>query len=190
MTEVAQTLTAQAYAPARLDIQDMPRDTTRCLGTLRQALCAGFNYARNYPEKLAVFIEVMEYVLQRAKEYGTPEAAEAIKASQDAVRQGKLDALIAERNAVASAKTKTMKDIAVAETKHAQGLVLEELKEYIIVLGFEVVGETIEDILAAFIKARTEKYQAESKAAKAEVIEHYAERVAAYDVQEVVGNAE
>lgn len=184
MTEVATTLTAQAYAPARLDIQDMPRDTNRCLGNLRQALCTTFNYVRSYPEKLATFIEVLEYVLQRAKEYGTPEAEAAVKASNDAVRQGKLDAVVTERNAVSSAKTKGIKEVAQADIKYAQGLtVLEELSEYIITTGYTVVGDTLETALAAFIKARTEKYQADSKVAKEEVAALYAERIAALEVQ-------
>lgn len=180
-----QSLTATAKRPARLDIIDMPRDTNRCLGSLRQAICASFNYCRNYPDKLKVFIEVMEYVLQRAKEYGTPEAAEALAAVQAAEHKAKFDALITERNDVATAAAKVIKDVAQADLKYAQGLtVLEELSEYILTNGYEVVGETLEDVLAEFIKARTAKYKADAKQAKDAVIEQYAERVAAYNLQE------
>ena len=47
--------------PARLDIVDMPRDKTRSLGGLRQALCASFNYCRKYPAKMGVLKEVLKY---------------------------------------------------------------------------------------------------------------------------------
>jgi len=51
--------------PARLDIVDMPRDTTRSLGGLRQALCASFNYCRKYPTKMTVLKTVLKYTYQR-----------------------------------------------------------------------------------------------------------------------------
>ena len=51
--------------PARLDIVDMPRDKTRALGGLRQALCASFNYCRKYPAKMAVLKEVLKYTYNR-----------------------------------------------------------------------------------------------------------------------------
>lgn len=184
------SLTALAKRPARLDIQDMPRDTNRCLGSLRQAICASFNYCRQYPDKLRVFIEVMEYVLQRAKEYGTPEAAAAIKESLEAQRKVQLDLLLEERKGVISASTKNIKDVAQADLKHAQSLtVFDELKEYIITTGYTVTGETLEDVLAAFIKDRTAKYKADGKAATDAVIEQYAERVASFDVAETPDEA-
>lgn len=49
----------------RLDIIDMPRDTTRCLGTLRRELCKVFNYCRNYPLKMKVLKEVLKYTYNR-----------------------------------------------------------------------------------------------------------------------------
>ena len=177
------SLTATAKRPARLDIQDMPRDTNRCLGSLRQALCASFNYCRQYPEKLKVFIDVMEYVLQRAKEYGSPEAAEAIAENLAAQRKAQLDTLLDERKGVMTAATKTIKDVAQADLKHAQGLaVFDELKEYILVSGYTIQGETQEDVLSAFIKDRTAKYKEDGKAATDAVMTQYVERVAAYDV--------
>lgn len=178
------SLTATAKRPARLDIQDMPRDTNRCLGSLRQAICASFNYCRQYPDKLKVFIEVMEYVLQRAKEYGTDEAKEAIAANVAATRQAELDALMQERTDVATAATKTIKDAAQAEIKHVQGLmVLEELTEFVVSTGFTVTGTTLEEVVAGYVKDRTAKYKEDSKAAKEAVYAQYADRVAAYDLQ-------
>lgn len=51
--------------PQRLDIKDMPRDQTRALGGLRQALAASFNYCRKYPAKMAVLKEVLKYTYNR-----------------------------------------------------------------------------------------------------------------------------
>lgn len=51
--------------PQRLDIKDMPRDSTRALGGLRQALAASFNYCRKYPAKMAVLKEVIKYTYNR-----------------------------------------------------------------------------------------------------------------------------
>ena len=51
--------------PARLDMADMPRDNGRALGSLRQALCASFNYCRKYPAKMETLRIVIAYVLER-----------------------------------------------------------------------------------------------------------------------------
>ncbi|QPI17712.1 hypothetical protein vBAmePR8F_gp52 [Alteromonas phage vB_AmeP_R8W] len=51
--------------PQRLDIKDMPRDSTRALGGLRQALAASFNYCRKYPAKMEVLKEVIKYTYNR-----------------------------------------------------------------------------------------------------------------------------
>lgn len=61
--------------PARLDIVDMPRDTQRSLGTLRQALCASFNYCRKYPAKMATLKAVTKYVYTRITEWEKEQAA-------------------------------------------------------------------------------------------------------------------
>ena len=61
--------------PARLDIVDMPRDAQRSLGTLRQALCASFNYCRKYPAKMATLKAVMKYVYTRITEWEKEQAA-------------------------------------------------------------------------------------------------------------------
>lgn len=53
------------HFPQRLDIKDMPRDQTRALGGLRQALAASFNYCRKYPAKMAVLKEVIKYTYNR-----------------------------------------------------------------------------------------------------------------------------
>lgn len=178
-------LTATAKRPARLDITDMPRDPQRSLGALRQAICASFNYCRNYPAKLAVLIEVLEYALARAKEYGTPEAEEAIQTARDAERAAQLQVLLDERKAVMDTAVAGIKSVATAEIKHAQGLeVLEELKELLVTTGFEVVGETIEEIKANYVTARTKAYKEASKVVKDEITERYAERVAAYETQQ------
>ena len=51
--------------PSRLDIVDMPRDSQRALGSLRQVLCATFNYCRKYPVKMQTLKTVLEYTLER-----------------------------------------------------------------------------------------------------------------------------
>lgn len=73
--------------PARLDIVDMPRDAQRSLGTLRQALCASFNYCRKYPAKMATLKAVMKYVYTRITEWEKEQAAydnAALKAPESA----------------------------------------------------------------------------------------------------------
>ncbi len=55
--------------PQRLDIKDMPRDQTRALGGLRQALAASFNYCRKYPAKMAVLKDVVKYTYNRIVAY-------------------------------------------------------------------------------------------------------------------------
>ena len=62
--------------PARLDIVDMPRDKTRALGGLRQALCSSFNYCRKYPAKMAVLKEVLKYTYNRIVAWEKEHAAQ------------------------------------------------------------------------------------------------------------------
>lgn len=57
------------HFPQRLDIKDMPRDKTRALGGLRQALAASFNYCRKYPAKMAVLKDVVKYTYNRIVAY-------------------------------------------------------------------------------------------------------------------------
>ena len=66
--------------PARLDIVDMPRDTQRSLGTLRQALCASFNYCRKYPAKMETLKTVVKYVYTRIVEWEKEQEAYEPKA--------------------------------------------------------------------------------------------------------------
>lgn len=71
--------------PARLDIVDMPRDEKRSLGTLRQALCASFNYCRKYPAKMQTLKTVIKYVYTRITEWEKEQeayAAAALKATE------------------------------------------------------------------------------------------------------------
>lgn len=63
--------------PARLDIVDMPRDEQRSLGTLRQALCASFNYCRKYPAKMQTLKKVIKYVYTRITEWEKEQEAYA-----------------------------------------------------------------------------------------------------------------
>ena len=58
-------MTNQVKRPARLELGDMPRDATRALGGVRQALCASFNYCRSYPKKMALLKEVLKYTHSR-----------------------------------------------------------------------------------------------------------------------------
>lgn len=49
--------------PTRLDLAVLPRDPQRVLGSLRQNMCASFNYCRQYPAKLAVLNETLTAAL-------------------------------------------------------------------------------------------------------------------------------
>lgn len=73
--------------PARLDIVDMPRDNQRSLGTLRQALCASFNYCRKYPAKMETLKSVVKYVYTRITAWEKEQEAyaqEAVKVTEKA----------------------------------------------------------------------------------------------------------
>lgn len=69
----------------RLDIKDMPRDTTRCLGGLRQAICASFNYCRKYPTKMTVLKSVLKYTYNRIVQWEKEQAAKDEQAERNAI---------------------------------------------------------------------------------------------------------
>ena len=69
----------------RLDIKDMPRDTTRCLGGLRQAICASFNYCRKYPAKMTVLKAVLKYTYNRVVQWEKEQAAKEEQAARNAI---------------------------------------------------------------------------------------------------------
>jgi len=72
--------------PARLNIQDLPRDPQRCLGPLRQTLVASTNYCKRYPKKLDVLMSVLKAVYKYCLEAKQAnEAAEAAKAKAEAL---------------------------------------------------------------------------------------------------------
>jgi hypothetical protein len=151
--------TSEALNPHRLDIVDLPRDVENCLGGLRTALCATFNYCRQYPKKLDTFITVLEYVLERAKDFTNGAVEEAIKAQQEAAKAA-ADAVVAELEAARKAKlteqVEAVKTLAKGIIVGAQEqTVLEDLKQYVIVEGFTPEGENLEAIKAAFVKAKT-----------------------------------
>lgn len=77
--------------PARLDIVDMPRDNQRSLGTLRQALCASFNYCRKYPDKMEVLKSVVKYVYTRITAWEKEQEAYTQKAVQEPEKAPKAD---------------------------------------------------------------------------------------------------
>lgn len=60
-------MTIKLERPSRLDLAALPRDTQRCLGSLRQNLCATFNYTRQYPTKLEVLNETLTTVLKQVR---------------------------------------------------------------------------------------------------------------------------
>lgn len=153
------SVTLEAVKPARLDIVDMPRDTERCLGGLRQALCATFNYVKNYPKKLEVFVAVLEYTLARAKEYTTGAVEEAQKVKLEAAQKAADEAKLALEQVAKeklAAEVKAIKEAGKVIISTAQEItVLEDLKEYIVTQGFEIEGEKLEDIRTSFVKAKT-----------------------------------
>jgi hypothetical protein len=151
--------TLTAIRPTRLDIVDLPRDKERCLGGLRNALCATFNYVKHYPAKLAVLVEVLEYVLERAKELNTGaveaalEAKEAARVAADLAEQEAADAA---RKELVSNGVKQLKESAKGVIETAQNItVLEELKEFIVTSSYTPVGETVQEIVENFVKAKT-----------------------------------
>ena len=60
-------MTQSLERPSRLDLAALPRDPQRCLGSLRQQLCATFNYTRQYPAKLEVLNETLTAVLKQVR---------------------------------------------------------------------------------------------------------------------------
>lgn len=60
-------MTNSIERPSRLDLAALPRDPQRCLGSLRQQLCATYNYARQYPSKLEVLNETLTTVLKQVR---------------------------------------------------------------------------------------------------------------------------
>lgn len=71
--------------PARLDLAVLPRDPQRVLGSLRQNMCASFNYCRQYPAKLAVLNDTLTAALKHVRaEMKYQEQEEAKKQSLQA----------------------------------------------------------------------------------------------------------
>ena len=60
-------MTQTIERPSRLDLAALPRDPQRCLGSLRQQLCATFNYTRQYPAKLETLNETLTAVLKQVR---------------------------------------------------------------------------------------------------------------------------
>lgn len=60
-------MTNSIERPSRLDLAALPRDPQRCLGSLRQQLCATYNYTRQYPSKLEVLNETLTTVLKQVR---------------------------------------------------------------------------------------------------------------------------
>lgn len=73
--------------PARLTLQDLPRDKSRALGGLRQALCASVNYCRRYPDKL----ELLKQTLKTAYNYVNA-YQKAVAAKDETIAKNKLEA--------------------------------------------------------------------------------------------------
>lgn len=123
----------QVKRPARLDIVDMPRDTTRALGGLRQALCASFNYCRKYPLKMEVLKQVLKYTYSRIvaweKEYEQEqEAAMKVKLEHEAKQLGvDLDSRKSVENM--QADLEVAKEAAKEASKQAKTEQAEEVKQ-------------------------------------------------------------
>lgn len=100
--------TKEVKQPARLDIIDLPRDKDRVLGSLRQGLCASFNYCRRYKGKLEVLKATLELVLSRINQQLEADNVDALKAAEankiEPVQTPTVDAKTAP---VAPAATKT-----------------------------------------------------------------------------------
>jgi hypothetical protein len=69
MTEAVTEVSKTPIRPARLDIVDMPRDPQKCLGGIRQAICATFNYCRRHPTKMAILKSVVKYTYSRITQW-------------------------------------------------------------------------------------------------------------------------
>lgn len=77
----------KTHRPTRLDISRLPRDNQRALGSLRQNLCASFNYCRQYANKLDVLDETLTAVLKQVR------AEKKYQAEVQATAQAKLTQL-------------------------------------------------------------------------------------------------
>ncbi len=56
-------------ATPRLELCMLPRDTSRVTGMLRKTLVSAFNYCRQYPVKLELFIEITKFAVNYALLY-------------------------------------------------------------------------------------------------------------------------
>jgi hypothetical protein len=70
-------MTEQVNRPVRLDIRDVPRDKTRSLGSLPSVLVKTFNYARQYPAKMAVLKALLKFMHGKCVENEKAVAAQA-----------------------------------------------------------------------------------------------------------------
>lgn len=78
----------EPYRPTRLDLTQLPRDPKRALGSLRQQLCASFNYCRAYPAKMDVLDATLTHVLKEVRKFKVELAAqEKAKAAKQPVKQ-------------------------------------------------------------------------------------------------------
>lgn len=76
----------------RLELAMLPRDQHRATGELRTAICKSFNYCRQYPAKLELFISIMKWATNYAMYYQAAvqkrkEEAEAVKVVEPVVDQ-------------------------------------------------------------------------------------------------------
>lgn len=104
--------------PRRLDIVDMPADVFNVTGNLRAQLCKVVNYSRQYPAKMELVAEMLQYTLGRMeqiaendKEEAEAKAKERLKrikaaekASQEPVKEPEPAAKSADTKAPAPAK--------------------------------------------------------------------------------------
>lgn len=101
----------------RLDATMLPRDPNRALGTLRSVVCKSFNYCKQYPSKLDLFIEVLTFAVLFAKQYKAKDverrkAAEVARAKEAEAIKRK------EELAKAQAQVNESKDLKVAKIEN------------------------------------------------------------------------
>lgn len=128
--------------PARLTLQDLPRDKSRALGSLRQTLCATVNYCRRYPEKLELLKQTLKVAYNYVNNYQKQVAADtesraktelelaAKELGLDLDKRKTLEALQAEYDEfVAKSEEEQAEIVATMEARAAEAQKKAEIKD-------------------------------------------------------------
>ena len=105
----------------RLNLTMLPRDTNRSLGSARSALVSSFNYVKQYPAKLELFIDVMKFITNYAMAYQHHDKIRREKAAAVNAKVKKDKAEIAEAQAGIVVKDQTVAKVENGKAYNAAG---------------------------------------------------------------------